>query len=138
MPMRSQLGTIVGIRRLREVGPHRQAIIVKVGKPRKEKGGDWACPFQISGLGPRKIENGHGIDAIQALLMAIEGIRTRLEQSGKQLTWDGGNPGDTGFTRFVPTFFGLDFSKRLDRLIDREVQRFTRIAEARYRRNQQR
>lgn len=131
--MRSQLGIIVGIRLLREAGSNRKAVIVKVGKPRKQRGGNWACPFQISGLGLRKIEYGHGVDSIQALLMAIEGIRTRLEQSGKQLTWDGGDPGDTGFTRFVPTFFGVDFCKRIDRLIDREVQRFARTAETRYR-----
>jgi hypothetical protein len=135
--MRSRLGIIVGIRRLHQVGLRQKVVIVKLGKPKKEKVGDWACPFTISGLGIHKIEYGHGIDAIQALLMAIEGIRARLEQSGKRFVWAGGESGDTGFTRFVPTFFGLDFSKRLDRLIDREVKRFARTAETRYRKRHQ-
>ena len=76
--------------------------------------------------------SGHGIDSIQALLMALEGIRTKLEQSSTRLAWEGGDPGDTGFARFVPTFFGLSFSGRINRLINREVRRFGRAAEGRY------
>ena len=82
--------------------------------------------------------SGHGLDSIQALLMAMDGIRTRLEQSGKSLTWEGGDSGDTGFARFVPTAFGLTFAKRINLMIDKEVLRFARSAEARYRRRRRR
>lgn len=130
--MKDRISVVVGIRRLRVVGLNGEEIIVKIGKPRREKGGNWACPFHLSGLGFRQIEYGHGIDAIQSLLMAIDGIRVRLEQSGKLLVWAGGESGDTGFTRFIPAFYGVNFSKRLNRLIEREIKQFARTAEKRH------
>lgn len=134
--MRSRFGIILGTRRLREEGDHGKEIVVELGMPRKMKGGDWECPFRIRGLGTPKIEYGHGIDGIQALLQAVEGIRVKLEQSNRQFTLDGAEPGDTGFRRIVPAFFGLKFSKRLERLIEIEIRRFARVAEGRYRRRQ--
>ncbi|HET6147919.1 MAG TPA: hypothetical protein VFH68_10340 [Polyangia bacterium] len=85
---------------------------------------DWECPFHI-GLPPDAgIEFGHGIDAFQALIQAIEGIRTRLEQRRRQFTWRGGEPGDAGFPRLVPMFYGRQFAERINKLIDDEVLRF--------------
>lgn len=74
------------------------------------------------------------MDALQALQLALEAIRTTLERNGKVLSWSGGEPGDTGFTRSVPTFYGLDFARRLERLIDHEVERFARAAETKHHR----
>lgn len=130
--MRSRFGVVVATRRLWLEESEERTAVVKIGKPRKMKGGDWECPFQISGLGMRKIEYGHGVDAMQALVQAIEGIRVRLEQAGMPLTWEGGESGSTGFTRFVPSFYGHQFSKRLERLIEKEIERFAHNAEARH------
>jgi hypothetical protein len=97
------------------------------------KGGeDWECPFRIEGLRTRGIQYGYGVDAVQALTTALEGIRVTLERSGKRLSWIGGAPGDPGFERPVPTSLGLDFSRRLNRMIDREIARFVRIQEQRH------
>lgn len=127
--MKPRLGTIVAVRELREIGSRQKVVTVRLGKPRKVRGGDWACPYQISGLGRAKVHYAYGVDALQALILAIEGIRTALEKTGRRLSWVGGEPGDTGFPRFVPTFFGLDFSKRLNKFLDQEVRRFARRAE---------
>jgi hypothetical protein len=108
-------------------------VTVTLGKPREMQGEDWECPFQITGLRARGIEFGHGVDAIQALTTALEGIRIRLEQSGQRLSWVGGQPGDPGFERPVTTSFGPGFSKRVNRMVDREITRFVRALERRHR-----
>ncbi|WP_425460680.1 DUF6968 family protein [Leptospira gomenensis] len=53
---------------------------------------DWYCPFQISGIGSDKIKVTHGIDSIQALLLAIQIIGTILvvhfqNSNPGKLTW---------------------------------------------------
>jgi hypothetical protein len=81
----------------------------------------------------RQIEYGHGIDSIQALVNALEGIRSRIQRSGKKWTWEGAEPGDSGFSRMLPSLFGLDFYNRLERILEREMAVFSRSAEERYR-----
>ena len=50
-----------------------------------------------------------------------------MAESKRQWTWEGGEPGDTGVRRFVPQAFGLDFARKIDRIIDEEIQRFSDI-----------
>jgi len=128
--MKRRLGPTVGVRKLHEAGSPRKIVVVTLARPRKATNGDWVCPYQIRGLATGRIQYAHGVDAVQALLLAFEGIRTQLSRTKKRLSWEGGEPGDTGFTRFVPTFFGLEFSKRLDQMIAREVDRFARKAKS--------
>jgi len=95
-------------------------------------GKDWECPFRIEGLRGRRVLYGYGIDAIQALTTALEGIRVTLEQSSKRLSWISGIPGDAGFERPVPRGLGLEFSRRLNRVVDREIARFVTAQERRH------
>jgi len=128
------LGVVVAARELRQVGSHR-VVTVKLGTPRRAARGEyWECPYQIVGLGSRQMQRANGEDGVQALLLAIESVRTALKKSGKQFSWVGGEPGDTGFTPIVPTFFGRRFAKRLELMIEREVDRFARSIEKRHRR----
>jgi hypothetical protein len=131
--MRLQMKHLVAVRRVRKGGSSRQEVVVWLGKPRKVSREEWVCPYHVSGTWIKKSQYAHGIDSFQALLLALEGIRVVLEKSGKQLEWAGGELGDHGFPRFVPTFYGLRFVRRLNRLIDREVARFARVAKARSR-----
>lgn len=129
------LGVVVATRELHQVGSRRRVVTVKLGAPRRAARGEyWECPYQIVGLGSRKTQHAHGEDGIQALLLAIESVRTALKKSGKRFSWVGGEPGDTGFTPIVPTFFGPGFAKRLELMIEREVDRFARTMERRHRR----
>ena len=124
-------GLVIGVRRLSRPGCHR--VTVTLGKPRRMKDGeDWECPFRIDGLRSRRILYGYGVDAIQALTTALEGIRVTLEQNGKRLSWISGIPGDAGFERPVPRGLGLEFSRRLNRMVDREIARFVRAQERRH------
>lgn len=129
------LGVVVAARELRQVGSRRRVVTVRLGAPRRAARGEyWECPYQLVGLGRRKTQHAQGEDGIQALLLAIESVRTALKKSGKQFSWVGGEPGDTGFTAIVPTFFGPRFSKRLELMIEREVDQFARTMERRHRR----
>ncbi len=43
------------------------------------------CPYQISGLGNPNVKHAYGIDAFQALILAIDHIRRRLETFGRRI-----------------------------------------------------
>jgi len=77
---RVSFGTVIAERRLHPRGAPRRSVVVSLGKPRQTKGfDDWECPFRISGAGIRRVEHGRGVDAFQALTMALEGIRHVLQ-----------------------------------------------------------
>lgn len=96
---------------------------------------DWVCPYQIKGLGRSRVEVAHGLDALQALMMALEAIRLRLEQNGLQLHVAGGRGWRRGVSaRRVPTFFGPEGAAKTSQLIDREVERFSRTVETKSKR----
>jgi hypothetical protein len=134
--MSEELGQVIGERTLRCSGlTSRKRITVRLGTPRPAKDVDWLCPYEIDGLGGARVEVAHGLDAMQALMMALEAIRVRLEQDGLQCTWQGGEEGDAGFPRVVPTFFGPAFTATIHRLIDREVERFSKVVEKKSKRS---
>jgi hypothetical protein len=77
-------------------------VVVLLALPERVSGvsaEEWRCGFQIKGITPEPIRYAHGLDAFQALSLAIEGIQVALANSNRQLTWEGGKPGDTGFHR---------------------------------------
>ena len=124
--MRHQFGEIIGERQLNRVGARSKDLTVTLGKPRRGKDGEWECPFRITGLG---IQCGYGVDGIQALTTALDGIRVMLERSAQRFSWLGGEPGYTGFDRFVTTSLGEKFNKRLNLIIDREIAKFVYLLE---------
>ena len=136
--MARAFGPILGARRLIVAGS-RRPVTVTLGKPRRSEryAETWECPFGITGLGNRGSHYGYGVDAIQALTNALEGIRVTLERSGKRLGWF--EPGDAaGFERVIPSVFGRRFTQRLHRIIDREIALNVRALERRWRRRQAR
>lgn len=46
-------------------------IVVRFGRPEPHLKGDWACAYQIAGLGDEKVRWIVGIDAVQALQLAM-------------------------------------------------------------------
>jgi uncharacterized protein DUF6968 len=77
-------------------------IIVLIGKPAKfPDHTDYYCPYQIRGFDRDKVMAIGGLDAFQALQLALATIRVELEviekDSGGRLTWEGGAEGDLGF-----------------------------------------
>jgi hypothetical protein len=63
-----------------------------------------------------------GVDGFQALIMALVGIRAMLDRSGIELTWCGGEKGESGFPYVVPMGWGAAFSRKIERVIDEEVR----------------
>lgn len=65
---------------------------VRIGRPIPEpdSDGDWICPIQIVGLGDEEVANVYGIDAVQALLLALQKVGSDLAaagRSGVELSW---------------------------------------------------
>lgn len=124
------VGTVIGERRLEFRDAPRKKLVVTLGKPRRTKGRpDWECPFRIKGPGVARLEFGYGVDALQALTTALEGIRYLLDEIGKPLAWSGVLPDHTGFQRMIPMLPGI--SEQLERSLDREFGRHLRQLEQR-------
>jgi hypothetical protein len=119
-----EFGQVIAERRLHVRGAPKRFVTVSLGAPRRTPGDEeWGCPFRIRGAGIRIVEYGYGVDAMQALQTALEGIRFFLDETGLPLQWPCGVPRDTGFSyRQIPTMFGMTFARRLDRLIERELR----------------
>src|SRR5262245_38591480 len=119
-----RLGTVLGERRLEFRDAPRKKLVVTLGSPRRMKDHpDWECPFRIRGSGVTLFEYGYGVDALQALATALEGIRSILDTIGKPLAWRGVLPDHAGFQRVIPISMGTALSARLERLVDRQILR---------------
>jgi hypothetical protein len=98
-------------------------IIVRVFAPEAKADDQWICRFEIAG--PSKVveECGYGIDGVQALQVALEGVRVRLSTLGNDIAFLGGEPGELGLPRPIPWSYGLDVYRQLERIVDAEVAR---------------
>jgi len=96
---------------------------VKLGYPEQRTEDEWACPFLIVGLDGEISEYGIGVDALQAIMMAQEGIATFLRASGRKLSWMG-LPGETGIRRQIPMYIGAEFANEIEAHIDAKIEAF--------------
>jgi hypothetical protein len=131
-----RLGTIIAKRTLKRVDLP-GSVLIQVGIPRRRRTGEWACPYQIVGLEEERVRRALGEDSIQALHLALEGIRMDLKPFESQLTWTG-QPGDLFLPEYVPYSYGTKFAKQLSALIQEEVRREGRRIQQRFRRRNQR
>ena len=122
---------VIGTRRLSIIGTRRKIVEIKVGIPKCLPDGVWACPYQIKASGRVRLKHAFGEDGLQAAHHALCAIRRDLDASAERLVWLDGEEGDTGFPRIIPHFH-VAMTKRIERMIDKEVARFTRRLEARY------
>lgn len=97
----------------------------QIGAPESLGDNKWRCCLRIEGLGDSKLHYAHGVDAFQALMNALESIARLIRESKRQLTWLGGEPGDSGFRRNVPTHLGPEFASSIESFIEREVENKT-------------
>ncbi len=124
----SELGRPIARRTLTEEGVTGRKIVVSIGLPRPDrlsKHGDWECPFLIEGVGESKVETTYGVDSLQALILAITGVRVRLEQSGRDFFWFDPNIG-ADIPLYVPTVWGKRLVERVSLAIERETVRVWR------------
>jgi hypothetical protein len=75
------------------------SVMVVVGVPRPHPEGDFYCPWRIRGLADGKVRSAYGIDAIQAMWLALHMIGAYLytsdEGRARRLSWLG--EADLGF-----------------------------------------
>ncbi|WP_257457767.1 DUF6968 family protein [Archangium lipolyticum] len=125
------LGTVIAERSLTIVGQGDSLARIRVGKPRKDRAtNDYFCPFILLGVGEQKVRQAWGIDSMQALQNALQAIRIELASHADDLRWEGGQDGWLGFSQTLPDLFGPKFTRRLERLVGRETDRFARTLEA--------
>ena len=77
------------------------------------------CAFRVKRLNQGKVAYAGGVDALQALINAIEGIATQLRESGRALTWMGGGSWSAATG---PYLLGSRVCER-DRVIHRDQDR---------------
>lgn len=78
------------------------AITVKLGRPVPfPDDSSYYAPFQVIGAGSEKVRYAGGVDAFQALQLAMKIIRSYLDalavECSAELSWEGGESGDLGF-----------------------------------------
>jgi hypothetical protein len=100
-----KLDEIIAIRRLYLEGKPELVIQVVLGKPQASPSPSidgFICPYQILGIGDQKVRGAGGVDAFQALQLAMEMIGWELyiklnpRHDGK-LRWEAGEANDFGF-----------------------------------------
>lgn len=77
-------------------------VVVTIGKPQLfDDGQDYYCPYSIEHAGQRKVSYAGGMDAVQALQLAMKKIGVDLgylaKTRGVPIAWLPDTPGDTGF-----------------------------------------
>lgn len=78
------------------------AITVKLGRPVPfPDDSSYYAPFQVIGAGSEEVKYAGGVDAFQALQLAMKLIRIYLNslaiECSCELSWDAGEEGDLGF-----------------------------------------
>jgi hypothetical protein len=85
---------------------------------------DWECPFALVEAGHEpELDVAYGIDAFQALINALEGVRIALVKTGRPLTWLDFERGFTGFTRLIHFTFGLESVREIEALVEETYER---------------
>jgi hypothetical protein len=112
--------------------PDGRPVVLTIGVPEPVPGSDWGCALQITGLdtGWRRPRYAFGIDALQALHLAMLCAGTVLESTRMKLEWLGQTE-DLGMPRFLPTF-PPPYRDRFQAILDREATRLWRRIERDY------
>jgi uncharacterized protein DUF6968 len=121
------IGTIIAHRVLKEKGPRGKEVVIHLGRPRRGSKAAWECPFLIDGLGEKTVQTAPGVDALQALLLAIAGIRANLDRARRELTWLDDDELGPDIPRFIPTQYGRLFEERIRQVIERDTDRYWRV-----------
>jgi hypothetical protein len=112
--MNAELGTAIAERRLRVSDSPNRAIWVRLGAPRPfpdDPLSNYYCPYQITGVGDERVRYAGGVDALQALELALHLLPTeldRLRQGCPGLGWLDAPDGDYGFSKAVSSFVAGD------------------------------
>jgi uncharacterized protein DUF6968 len=102
--------------------PSGRPVLVELDAPVRRRSGEWACAWHIRGIGRARAGRALGEDGLQALQLALTAVRRALEPFAGRLTWTG-EPGELGLPEPIPDYFGGEFRRRLERLVQQETER---------------
>jgi hypothetical protein len=114
-------GVTIASRQLTLV-PSGRPVLLELDAPRQRRTGEWACAYRIRGLGRARAGQALGEDGMEAIQLALVAMRRELEPFGPRLTWTG-EPGELGLPLLIPDFFGGEVRRRLEGLVQREIER---------------
>jgi hypothetical protein len=107
-----------------------EEVSITLGIPKEVAPDRWECLLEIKGLEKAHRHRVRGGDSLQALLLAIEEARCKLEEDGDRYVWvDLAPEYGAGLPRFIPTGMGPRFERRIDIALERESGR---VWEARF------
>lgn len=84
---------------------------------------EWTCEIRISGAGDEIVDRARGVDSLQALIVALQGIRLHLDGIGEGLTWFGNEAGAFGIPHPIPDYYGVEVERGLEKLVNDEIKR---------------
>jgi len=129
-----KLGSVVVSRTLTEDGKPANRVEIVLGTPRR-LGSDWECPFSIQGLEGGSVRTITGSDSLQALQLAIQALRVRLDETGRKFLWSPCDPAfGSGIAPELPLGLGAASEDRIRRFIEREVKAWADSLKPRVRR----
>jgi hypothetical protein len=104
-------------------------VVLTIGVPQPVPGSDWGCAVQITGLdsGLRRPRYVFGIDALQALHLAMRCAAAVLEKARPELAWLG-EKGNVGMPKFLPEI-PKPHRDRLEAIVEHEATKFWRRAD---------
>jgi hypothetical protein len=100
----SNVGEVIAERKLvlqGDSGKDRE-VSVLLGKPERfADSTDYYCPYQVRGIGEEKVKYLGGVDAFQAIGLALRALGAELQilnqQASGKLRWDADESGSLGF-----------------------------------------
>jgi hypothetical protein len=124
LPVPRSVGRVIATRRLRMPGRIAHAVTIRMGVPRRLRGGwDWGCPVEIIGLDAPHLRYVFGVDAFQALQLGLNYIAIRASTASVHPYWF--EPGDgAGFTRSLPSYLPLTVQQELQSVVDKRSERW--------------
>jgi hypothetical protein len=110
-------------------GSPERTVVVSIGQPEPDphpdSHGDWICPVYIEGIADPGPHLAHGVDSLQALLLAPELIRKILDESGLSLTWLGDEPGHLCIPRTMAAYaFGPELAREIEQYIQHHAETY--------------
>lgn len=99
-------------------------IVAEIFTPRQVGALEWACRYVIRGLRGRHDRVAYGIDSLQALFQAMQGVRYYLQRSEQRISFLG-RVGDLGIHRALAGF-DVTSTRYLERVVEREMKMLVR------------
>lgn len=120
----AELGPLIAQRHL-TFRPHRgrpRKVTVKLGlpvrSPNPEQGDPWWCPYEIIGLGERKVLAAAGEDSVQALVLVMRDLEETLLSRAKRASGEIDWLGETERPVFAHTFFTEAYEAAIANLVE--------------------